>query len=296
LAFETGTAVTWGTNADGALLKDGVFPSMKKLITIALLILALAGSVFAKDHSGEYQEGTVSMSALSGHDVYTFTYSDGRARDVATREKFSADSLKMMNLVNGGPPVKVMYRIGHKFGAGDFVAIPAPDDSKKEGIYFLTSHTDITPEVVKRAAAAVPVLRGMMRDPDSFVLEAVYLRESTNKYSQKHNNDDPEFCYFFRSHNAMGGYGDTGEAQLDEKGHLQIFDANDREQSKVYIAMMACTPKRRLADITAEVKTALNPPRPTPSALTPEEQAKRAQQYADCLKVAVNNPSIVCKP
>ena len=146
---------------------------------------------FAKDHSGDYQEGTVSMSTLSGHEVYTFTYSDGRAGDVATREKFSADSLKMMKLVDGGPPVKVMYRIGHKFGAGDFVAIPSPNDSKKEGIYFLMGHTEITPEVVKRAAGAVPTLRSMMRDPDSFVLEAVYLRESTNKLSQKHNNDAP---------------------------------------------------------------------------------------------------------
>jgi hypothetical protein len=32
---------------------------------------------------------------------------------------------------------------------------------------------------------------------------------------------------------------------------------------------------------------------PPPPSL--EDQAKQAQQYADCLKVAVNNPSIVCK-
>jgi hypothetical protein len=231
------------------------------------------------------------LSTRSGHEVYTFTYSDGRVGDVAKHESFSADSLKMMKLVDGGPPVKVMYRIGHKFGAGDYVAIPAPDDSKKEGIYFLTGHQEVTPEVVKRAADALPVLRGMMRDPDSFVLEAVYLRESSNKYSQKHNGDAPEFCYFFRSHNAMGGYGDTGEAQLDEKGKLNIYDANDPNQSKLYIAMMTCTPKRRLADITTEVKAVLNPP-PT---LTPEQQAEQAQQRADCLKLAVKNPSIVCK-
>ncbi|HTG16979.1 MAG TPA: hypothetical protein VK747_17150 [Blastocatellia bacterium] len=267
---------------------------MKRTMTL-ILVLTLAMSAFAKDHGGEYQEGTVSMSTRSGHEIYTFRSSDGRAGDVAMREKFSADSLKIMNLVDGGPLVRVMYRIGHKLGAGDFVAIPSPNDSKKEGIYFLTSHTDISPELVKRAAAAVPVLRGMMRDPDSFVLEAVYLRESTNKYSQKHNNDAPEFCYFFRSHNAMGGYGDKGEALLDEKSSLRILDVNDHEQSAVFIAMMTCTPNRRLGDITAEVKTALAPATPTPSALTPEEQAKRAQLYADCLKAAVNNPSIICK-
>ncbi len=169
----------------------------KPFALIVLLTLAVAGSAFAKDHSSEYQEGKASISTSSGHEVYTFTYSDGRVGDVATHEKFSADSLKMMKLVDGGPPVKVMCRIGHKFGAGDYLAIPSPDDSKKEGVYFLTSHTEVTPEVVKQAAGAVPVLRSMMKDPDSFVLEAVYLRESTNKSSQKHNNDAPQFCYFF---------------------------------------------------------------------------------------------------
>lgn len=262
---------------------------------VVLVILSFVRA-FAKYHSGEYQEGTVSMSALSGHEVYTFTYSDGRVGDVATREKFSADSLKMMRLLDGGPPVKVMYRIGHKFGAGDFVAIPAPDGSKKEGIYFLTVHQEVTPEVLKRAAGAVSVLRSMMKDPDSLVLEAVYLRESTNKYSQKHNNDAPEFCYFFRSHNSMGGYGNTGEALLNEKGQVEILVDNEpTDRSGVYYGMMTCTPKRRLADITAEVKTALNPPAPMSPTLTPEEQAEQAQQRADCLKLAVKNPSIVCK-
>jgi hypothetical protein len=237
----------------------------------------------------------ISMSTRSGHEVYTFVYSDGRVGDVATREKLSADSLKMMKLVDGGTPVKVMYRVGHKFGAGDFVAIPSPDDPKKEGVYFLMGHTDVTPEVVKRAAKSVLALRSMMKDPDSFVLEAVYLRESTNKLSQKHNNDAPEFCYFFRSHNSMGGYGNPGEALLNEKGQIEILaDNGPTDHSGVYYAMMTCTPKRRLADITTEVKAALNPS-PTEPVLTPEEQAEKAQQRADCLKLAVKNPSIVCK-
>lgn len=263
---------------------------------VIIMSLTMICSAFAKDRSGEYEEGTVSMSTRSGHEVYTFTYSDGRVGDVATREKFSADSLKMMNLVDGGPPVKVMYRVGHKFGAGDYVAIPVPGDSKKEGIYFLTGHREVTPEVVKRAANAVPVLRSMMKDPDSFVLEAVYLRESTNKYDQKHNNGAAEFCYFFRSHNSMGGYGNTGEALFNEKGQIEILVDNEpTDRSGVYYGMMTCTPKRRLADITAEVKAALNPPASTPPILTPEEQAEQAQQRADCLKLALKNPSVTCK-
>jgi hypothetical protein len=154
-------------------------------------------------------------------------------------------------------------------------------------------HQEVTPEVVKRASDAVTVLRFMMKDPDSFALESVYLRESTNKYSQKHNNDTPEFCYFYRSHNSMGGYGNTGEALLNEKGQIEILvDDKPTDTSGVYYGMMTCTPKRRLADITSEVKAALSPPPPT---LTPEQQAEQAQQRADCLKLAVKNPSIICK-
>jgi hypothetical protein len=269
---------------------------VKKLFAIILLTLTTVCSALAKDHNGEYQEGMISMSTRSGHEIFTFTYSDGRIGDVATREKFSVDSLKMMKLVDGGPPVRVMYRIGHKLGMGDFIAIPVPDDPKKEGIYFLMGHIDLTPEVVKRATDGVPVLRSLMKDPDSFVLESVYLRESTNKLSQKHNNDAPEFCYFFRSHNSMGGYGNTGEALLNEKGQIEILVDNEpTDRSGIYFGMMTCTPARRLADITVEVKAALNPPAPSQTALTPEEQAEKAQQRADCLKLAVNNPSIVCK-
>lgn len=117
----------------------------------------------------------------------------------------------------------------------------------------------VTPEVVQQAAAVVPTLRGMMRDPDSFVLESVYLRESTDKYAKDANSQPPAFCYFFRAHNAMGGYGDEGEAMLDSKGKLEILDAHDPHASSLYISMMTCIPKRRLADITAEVLGSLDP-------------------------------------
>ncbi|HLX84400.1 MAG TPA: hypothetical protein VKR59_10920 [Terriglobales bacterium] len=42
----------------------------------------------------------------------------------------------------------------------------------------------------------------------------------------------------------------------------------------------------------APATTTAPPEPPTPSA---EDRAKQAQQYADCLKAAVNNPSIVCQ-
>jgi hypothetical protein len=67
---------------------------MNKLSRIILLSVAIASLTFAKDHSGEYQGGTVSMSALSGREIYIFTYSDGKVGDVVSREKFSVDSFE----------------------------------------------------------------------------------------------------------------------------------------------------------------------------------------------------------
>jgi hypothetical protein len=59
-----------------------------------------------------------------------------------------------------------------------------------------------------------------------------------------------------------------------------------------------CGTGKLTADVEAQVctpQTAVTPePPPTPSEIA-AEQAKQAQQYADCLKAAVNNPSIVCK-
>jgi hypothetical protein len=54
-----------------------------------------------------------------------------------------------------------------------------------------------------------------------------------------------------------------------------------------------CGSGKLSADVEAQVCTA---PTPAPDvAPTPTEQAQQAQQYADCLKAAVDNPSIVCK-
>jgi hypothetical protein len=39
----------------------------------------------------------------------------------------------------------------------------------------------------------------------------------------------------------------------------------------------------------------LNPPAATSPTPTPAEQAEQAQQRADCLKLAVKNPTINCK-
>jgi len=61
-----------------------------------------------------------------------------------------------------------------------------------------------------------------------------------------------------------------------------------------------CGTGRLSADVEAQVCTpqAASVPEPTPApeaAPSPTEQAKQAQAYADCLKLAVDNPKIVCK-
>lgn len=63
-----------------------------------------------------------------------------------------------------------------------------------------------------------------------------------------------------------------------------------------------CGTGKLSAEVEAQVCAQQQTPAPVteqpaaPAPPSPEEAAKRAQQYADCLKVAVNNPSIVCKP
>ena len=64
-----------------------------------------------------------------------------------------------------------------------------------------------------------------------------------------------------------------------------------------------CGTGKLTADVEAQVCTPQAAPVPdqtpapeaAPQTQSPAEQAKQAQQYADCLKAAVDNPSIVCK-
>jgi hypothetical protein len=141
----------------------------------------------------------------------------------------------------------------------------------------------VTAELVQRATAAVPALRSMMRDPDSFVLEQVLQNTVVN---QKYPDRINAVCYVFRAHNAMGGYGDSATAELSWSGQLFIIGG--------YSGMDCLNPTANhgYVDITAEVKAELAQSAPV---VSPADAASKAQQYADCLKAAVKNPSIVCK-
>ena len=58
-----------------------------------------------------------------------------------------------------------------------------------------------------RATEGLALLKSLMRDPDSFVAERVFVSDTGN------------FCYAFRSHNGYGGYTDgIGFYNLVQKG------------------------------------------------------------------------------
>lgn len=112
------------------------------------------------------------------------------------------------------------------------------------------------PANIKRAATGAVTLRGMMKDPDSFVLESVFLQKPN-----KHGVSD--VCYFYRSHNSFGGYGGTGEARLDSKDYVEVITVDDMMDALTD----PCRPSKQLENITTEVLTALKPTPVLPEAM-----------------------------
>jgi hypothetical protein len=84
-----------------------------------------------------------------------------------------------------------------------------------------------------------------MRDPDSFVLEAVYLKPNKKV--------EPNICYQYRSKNGYGGYS-SGLQVLTAGKNPRWLDAGPSGASwnDVY-----CSPANKLIDITGRVTSAL---------------------------------------
>ncbi len=104
---------------------------------------------------------------------------------------------------------------------------------------------------VQRATDGVIHLHSMMKDPNSFVLESAYLLKA-----DKHGIS--EVCYLFNSHNSFGGYGETGEAFLNKKDRVYIVD-DDLRKNPFYAMTDSCRAKNRVADLTADVKSKIDP-------------------------------------
>jgi len=94
---------------------------------------------------------------------------------------------------------------------------------------------------IQRAITYAKVLQSSMRDPDSFVLEAVYLKPNKKV--------EPNICYQYRAKNAYGGYA-SGLQILTAGKHPRWLDAGPSGASwnDVY-----CRPADKLIDITKQV-------------------------------------------
>jgi len=134
--------------------------------------------------------------------------------------------------------------------------------------------------VVQRAADGAVTLRGMMKDPDSFVLEGVFLMRPN-----KHGISD--VCYFYRSHNSYGGYGGTGEARLNSKDRVEVIEKSDTAGGSIIDAINdPCKASREARDITIPVKTILSaPPSTTPArVLTPNDRKAWIDSFNDGMR------------
>lgn len=167
----------------------------------------------------------------------------------------------------------------------------------------------VEPSVPQKAADAIPQLKEKMRDPDSFVLEHVYTAAVPAwkcdggwcRHRERVSVD--AVCLIYRARNGFGGYARSGAAVLPltvidaphsvwKDKDLHLYDSDERGEFHSIIGdeqVKACQPKYSTGEITDQVKAFLAP-KPQSAA----DKAKAAQQYADCLKLAADNPKIVC--
>lgn len=165
-------------------------------------------------------------------------------------EPFASCNEKQCRLINNGVGRKMtskerfLHQWFKKFGpcSGILILMLSLSAFAKD-----TQTRPVTPEMVQRAANAVPALRNMMRDPDSFVLERVFQLVVVKQGNPEKSHND--VCYYYRSRNGFGGY-QSGTAHLDDGGKLS--DGG-------FTCQLPTEPKywKNWADITAEVQAAI---------------------------------------
>jgi len=167
--------------------------------------------------------------------------------------------------------------------------------------------TTISP--VQQAAAVVPQLKEKMRDPDSFVLEHVYtasiptIKCDSKWCRHKEHVKVDALCFIYRSRNGYGGYALSGGAVLPlmlidaplsvwKDKNLHFYERDERGEFHSTIGdevVKACQRKFATGEITDDVKSVV-----ASGPMAPADKAKAAQQYADCLKLAVDDFKITC--
>jgi hypothetical protein len=164
----------------------------------------------------------------------------------------------------------------------------------------------MTPAEYTSLDARITELRAAMKDPDSFIVETVYYHFN-NPINARETALASRWC---------GGHSFT------EKGTAECIDRKNAETAKVANTVNLCieyraknsyggygkdaaiaisnvryvnTPLQISCGQATQGYWTLVPPAPAPASATPADLAKQAQAYADCLKVAVDNPTVVCK-
>ncbi len=136
-------------------------------------------------------------------------------------------------------------------------------------------------------------LRASMKDPSSFVLDATYsktytLEEQTKDASYVPKKDKTmkawimahvgltDYCFEYHAKNSYGAYNREAEFTGFNNAGVQVLSLSGDSCNRPGLNF-------KLVSVTA------------PTAATAADKAKQAQKYADCLKLAVDNPTIVCK-
>ncbi len=166
---------------------------------------------------------------------------------------------------------------------------------------------EMTPLDYAGLAGSEAGLRSLMKNPDSFVLKAAFYRyngprtdadaafahavnaRSCAKVTIRENNvpnctakRDAEYATETAKYNAT---------KLGEVEYCFLYKATNS-----YGAVMEETDCGNPGlDFVIHKDWIPVPTAPAPLPATPAEQAKTAQAYADCLKLAVDNPKIVCR-
>lgn len=228
---------------------------MKSTIAVIAITLALAGSAWAQED-------------CSDHDFY---WHNGHHRG--------------QHQCNSQKPLPTVPHAQHELTAADYANLAAylkvekermknPDSfSVKRAFYlYLGPRSDAEKEAdrarIARACAKITIREDNVSkctDKEFARFEDAYTTYA-NKWAFL---DNIQFCIVYKATNSYGGF-------IEESTCPSVDWADPSQQWHV--------------GSWTEV-----PPEPAPPALTPMEQAKQAQQYADCLKAAVDNPSIVCK-
>jgi hypothetical protein len=156
-------------------------------------------------------------------------------------------------------------------------------------------------------AAVANVQRG--DDPRTVEIQAVLIK-ACPKVTVTNNPETADFTLMFRRQEnkrssmfAFGGLAGLALSAGSKVDGASLFAANgdlvaatqQRSVEKSITEVCKAIPMtvqhvEQTTTTTTTTKTTTEPP-----VATPADQAAQAQQYADCLKVAVNNPSITCK-